>query len=485
MKLDAKALRYMSTEEFRVLTAVEMGSKNHEVVPSALIAQIAQLRHGGAHKIVGDLAKRKLIARVQNMSYDGYRLTYGGYDYLALKTFAKRGSVYSVGNQIGVGKESDIYLVADEDENQHVLKLQRLGRMSFRTIKSKRDYLQNRKSASWMYMSRLAAMKEYAFMKVLYENGFPVPEPIDQNRHCVVMGLIDAYPLRQIEKVGNPGKLYSELMSLIVKLAQYGLIHGDFNEFNILIKSDGSPILIDFPQMVSTSHVNAEYYFNRDVECIRTFFRRRFGYESALYPRFTQDVNREFSLDVQVAASGFSKKMQKELEEYQEEIKNMSSEEEDETESSEGEEEDEEGEQKNDTPRIMTEEEKLEEKLRNIRLGNTEPYGSEIETEEEEEEEEEEEYESSNSEELNEEAELAKRSEKIEKLNNRDFKAFRDVKVKKSVKKSKEEEVKDRVARSLKSQSNRQNNRGARRNNLKHKGKRKDKAEIKGGSIFD
>ena len=51
---------------------------------------------------------------------DGYRLTYGGYDYLALKTFVKRGSVYSVGNQIGVGKESDIYLVADDDENQLV-----------------------------------------------------------------------------------------------------------------------------------------------------------------------------------------------------------------------------------------------------------------------------------------------------------------------------------------------------------------------------
>jgi RIO kinase 2 len=47
-------------------------------------------------------------------------------------------------------------------------------------------------------------------------------------------------------------------MNLIVKLAQYGLIHGDFNEFNILIKSNGDPILIDFPQMVSISHVNAE-----------------------------------------------------------------------------------------------------------------------------------------------------------------------------------------------------------------------------------
>ena len=55
-------------------------------------------------------------------------------------------------------------------------------------------------------------------------------------------------------------------------------------------------------------------YFNRDVECIRVFFQRRFGYESVLYPKFKLDVNREFDLDVQVAASGFNKKMQDELE---------------------------------------------------------------------------------------------------------------------------------------------------------------------------
>ena len=42
----------------------------------------------------------------------------------------------------------------------------RLGRISFRAIKSKRDYLGNKSSASWMYMSRLAAQKEFAFMKV-------------------------------------------------------------------------------------------------------------------------------------------------------------------------------------------------------------------------------------------------------------------------------------------------------------------------------
>ena len=92
----------------------------------------------------------------------------------------------------------------------------RLGRISFRAIKEKRDYMGKRKSASWMYMSRLAAQKEWAFMKVrcftsdsaqtrnsssllltqvLYEHKFPVPRPVDQARHTILMEFIDAYPL--------------------------------------------------------------------------------------------------------------------------------------------------------------------------------------------------------------------------------------------------------------------------------------------------
>lgn len=48
-----------------------------------------------------------------------------------------------------------------------VLKVHRLGRISFRKIKEKRDYLGKRKSApNWMYLSRLAAKKEWQFMQV-------------------------------------------------------------------------------------------------------------------------------------------------------------------------------------------------------------------------------------------------------------------------------------------------------------------------------
>lgn len=191
-----------------------MGSKNHEVVPTTLITQISGLRGGsGVGNCISELAKANLIARVKNASCtyrslnllnlsnftiiidDGYRLTYGGYDYLAIKAFSNRKTIYSVGNQIGVGKESDIYVVADERSHKRVLKIHRLGRISFRSVKNNRDYLRNRQSASWMYLSRLAAQKEYAFMKALYDNGFPVPEPVDQSRHCIVMSLIPGFPL--------------------------------------------------------------------------------------------------------------------------------------------------------------------------------------------------------------------------------------------------------------------------------------------------
>lgn len=253
---------------------------------------------------------------------DGYRLTYGGLDYLALHTFTKRESVYSVGNQIGVGKESDIYAVAASTGEQRILKIHRLGRISFRTVKSNRDYLRKRNAGSWMYMSRLAAMKEFAFMQILRDHGFPVPEPIDQSRHCIVMSMIDAFPLRQVKKVADPPKLYAELMALIIRFAEHGLIHGDFNEFNILVYEDTQEaVVIDFPQMVSIDHANAKEYFNRDVECIKRFFKRTFGFTSdAPGPFLEKDVVRKERLDVLVEASGFTKKQLKELEVYRTEV---------------------------------------------------------------------------------------------------------------------------------------------------------------------
>ncbi len=175
-KLDVSLLRYLDRGQLRVLTAVEMGMKNHELVPAALVAAIAQIRSGGVAKTLRDLDKHGLVAYERGKKFDGYRLTNAGYDYLALKALSGRDSVAGFGNQIGTGKESNIYIVADQEGKQLCLKLHRLGRTCFRKVREKRDYHKARRQMSWLYLSRISATKEFAYMKALYDRRFPVPE---------------------------------------------------------------------------------------------------------------------------------------------------------------------------------------------------------------------------------------------------------------------------------------------------------------------
>lgn len=291
MKLDANVFRYLTKEEFRVLTAVEMGMKNHELVSHVLIESIAGMTRGGCHKVICMLMKHKLLVH-ENKRYDGYKLTYNGYDFLALRTLVKRGHIIGVGTRVGVGKESDIHIAEGPNGETLALKLHRLGRISFRSIKQNRDYLQHRQSASWMYMARLAAIKEFAYMRALHGDGFPTPQPIDQNRHVVLMSFVKAKMLLHVRSFPHPFRLMEKLFRLLVRFAQAGLIHGDFNEFNLMLGEEEQLTVIDFPQIVSTSHPNAEMYFDRDVECVKTFFKRKCNVECTNWPRF-RDVVQE------------------------------------------------------------------------------------------------------------------------------------------------------------------------------------------------
>ncbi|KAJ8574197.1 hypothetical protein K7X08_026002 [Anisodus acutangulus] len=329
MKLDVNVLRYLSKDDFRVLTAVEMGMRNHEIVPCELIDRIARLKHGGTYKVLKNLLKHKLVHHDAS-KYDGFRLTYLGYDFLAIKTLVNRGVFNGVGRQLGVGKESDIFEVIKEDGTVLAMKLHRLGRVSFRAVKAKRDYLRHRSSYNWLYLSRLAALKEFAFMKALEEHRFPVPQAVDCNRHCVIMSLVPGYPLVQVKELQNPDVVFETILGAVTRLAEHGLIHCDFNEFNIMIDDDEKVTIIDFPQMVSVSHPNAQMYFDRDVECIYKFFAKRYNMsfednendsdgseveiEEVGRPQFSEINKNSGFLDKELAASGFTRKDQQELE---------------------------------------------------------------------------------------------------------------------------------------------------------------------------
>ena len=111
------------------------------------------------------------------------------------------------------------------------------------------------------------------------------------------------------------------------------MVHCDFNEFNIMCNDDLEITVIDFPQMVSTNHPNAEELFIRDLKCLHKFFLRRFDYRAGEDDDGREDPvffeiagggvghgvggGVEKSLDVTLRASGFTQKQSKELEEYQ------------------------------------------------------------------------------------------------------------------------------------------------------------------------
>lgn len=61
VKLDVSILRHLSKDDFRVLLAVELGMKNHELVPTKVIESLAQLKRGGFFKCIENLHKHKLI----------------------------------------------------------------------------------------------------------------------------------------------------------------------------------------------------------------------------------------------------------------------------------------------------------------------------------------------------------------------------------------------------------------------------------------
>ncbi|KAL3737495.1 hypothetical protein ACJRO7_019094 [Eucalyptus globulus] len=317
----------------------------HEIVPSELMDRIASLKHGGTYKVLKNLLKHKLNSRdsvpwipiVSNFSSlldidDGFRLTYLGYNFLAIKTMVNREVFTAVVVKLGSGR-SLISAVAKEDGSILAVKLHRLGR-TFRAVKSKRDYLRHRRSYNWLYLS--SALKRIFFYE---EHGFPIPNAVECNRHCVVMSLIHGYPLVQARELQSPEVVFERILGLIVRLAEHGLIHCDFNEFNIMIDDEEKVTMIDFPQMVSVSHHNAQMYFDRDVDCIFKFFSKRFNLsleeqidnpdnseedsEGSYRPCFYSISKSVGFLDKELAASGFTGKEQDDMDKFVEEEKDQ------------------------------------------------------------------------------------------------------------------------------------------------------------------
>jgi len=269
-----KIFRQLENEDFRVLQIIETAMSEREFVPKEQIVRFSALPSDRITFTLDKLGKLNLIYQMRS-PYLGYTLNYAGYDCLAINAIVKAGLIEAFGHRLGVGKESDVYDALAPGGNRVAVKFHRLGRTSFRQTRRKRGYVSEH--AGWLFQSRLAAEKEHEIMNLVYEKGVSVPEPLNQNRHVVVMGIIEGGELRRWKGLTKPKGVFRKVMADIRgAYVKAGIIHGDLSEYNIIVKPNMDVLIIDWPQAVRSDHPNAREFLVRDVNKILKFFAQRF-----------------------------------------------------------------------------------------------------------------------------------------------------------------------------------------------------------------
>ncbi|MBN2152443.1 MAG: serine/threonine protein kinase [Candidatus Lokiarchaeota archaeon] len=266
----------LEREEYRILNAIEVSMRKFEWVPMKNITFYSRLDAERVQFWLDKVHKRDLILRHSGgLKNEGYALNSKGYDLLAARALAEEDVVLSIGNSLGVGKESDVYQGIGPGDEFLALKFHRIGRTSFRNIKAKRDYVAGKFHTSWLYMSRVSATREAGHLKRLNEVGADVPVLRGHNRHVVVMKQYDGQEIQEFDDVDDAQGVFEQVVRNVKKCYQEArLIHCDLCEYNIIYTRDKHVVIIDWPQAVATDHPNARLLLRRDVENVCRYFGR-------------------------------------------------------------------------------------------------------------------------------------------------------------------------------------------------------------------
>lgn len=268
----AAVYRSLLPEERKILRGVEEGMKSHQWVPVEDIETFTRLGRKTVEYRLNEMVDKEIIERYIQ-SYVGYRLKFDGYDILAIDALVKRETISALGEVIGVGKESIV--LAAMGLRPVAIKFHREGRTSFKQVKRSRQHLVDIEieNFSWLYAAKLAAEREYRALEALFP-GVRVPEPIDQNRHAIVMSVVGGVEMAKASLI-EPEWYLDETLKEIRNAYRLGYIHSDLSEFNVMVRDDGITI-IDWPQYVEVGTKTADEMLLRDVDNILTYFERKY-----------------------------------------------------------------------------------------------------------------------------------------------------------------------------------------------------------------
>lgn len=258
--------------DIHILSGIEHGMRFGEWVNRGELPKLASLSPEEVAYRLERVLKRKLVEK-RTLQYEGYRLTFEGYDVLALWAFARRDTIDGVGAKLGIGKESDVYEV--RSFQPMALKFHREGIGNFRKLDRERDYTADKQHTSDLYTARIAAEREYDLLEQLFPD-VAVPRPVDQNRHAIVMEKLEGAELSRVAL--SEDEIVPVLTRIVTEVArayQHGVVHADLSEYNVFVSPD-RVVLFDWPQAVAVDHDNADELLRRDVETTLDYFRRKY-----------------------------------------------------------------------------------------------------------------------------------------------------------------------------------------------------------------
>jgi RIO kinase 2 len=271
----ARVLKSLKDEEWRTLAGLERSSTGYGTPDLGRLSRMSRLPHERVHFATEALEKKGLVTR----RGQGYVLTREGVEIMALKDYVKKDLIFALGAIIAKGKESDVYEALTEEGTVYALKLYKIGRISFTSIRKKR-VRESAEFRSWMTANYDAARREYHALRKLEGLSPTFPKAIAYSRSTVLLEELSGVRLSQRPFLEDPkSALRTIIESMRTAYVEADLVNADLSEYNIL--TDGASVwLIDWPQAVDGGHPNSSELLMHDVKAVATFFKRAYEVDS-------------------------------------------------------------------------------------------------------------------------------------------------------------------------------------------------------------
>jgi len=211
----------------------------------------------------------------------------------ALVELRNREVIFGLVGILKEGKESVIFLGKDFKGNKLAIKIYRIYHIDFKSLRNLLvvDSRYQRVKREIRNVVFAWCNREYRNLRIAYEKAkVSCPKPIASYQNILVMEFLgkDDVPFPQLADLKLDYEMakiiYEKIIENAKKLKEKKLVHGDLNEYNILVNPESLDVyFIDFSHGVREDSPIYEELWKKDIENINRFFSKYLSEEELIY----------------------------------------------------------------------------------------------------------------------------------------------------------------------------------------------------------